>query len=1521
MPTPNPDIPNIPNTPDVGTQLSFGPARPVVLFPVRLETRFFPQADGSSELRVRVYPDKVHIDSHEPELTADELAWGQHFWEQTWRAATDEGRAKTAWQQLADRFDPPRAAWIARVLKPLNPDDRPTDPVADDRPLPTPPRFPSPAMKAESWTRAPSTRVLPNLWIVLGYKSGRLVVNSKGSAIPDVLPTGPDPSVSPTNSPVNDDQLAIDDGMKWIVDFDAAEKVGMGIRARLAQADAAAGLDFVLVMGIRDSVSGTTDWTPNLAGLFDAHHYTDGLSFVPQGTPSNNTTDAPSGFSSNDPGHEASYLAERNTPAFQPGDGSNADVLTTALGLANAGPVFANLSNATAKEQLDARHMNTALWQATWGYFLLQMLGVGVTSESPLTDDDIAWARSHFINYVRASGPLPAVRVGKQPYGILPVSSLNAWKPQAGQEGPPQGEAALRDFLIRLRDAWRRNYPEVPCLGRTDDIAKDLAEVLSMDGLSSSYQMRHLMGRQTIQHLWTFLSAQFFFTGLGMSWQPQPRGPVTILQFNAWFAKQEELTATLLQSLGVTWKPRLTKAVFSPPVATLTGPLVQAEQSPALTPNYIESLLAIRDFERIHLDTLLQPPPPRTLLYLLLRHSMLLEYTAAASRLLINRGLLQPAQRREPELVDLPLGPLMLTVWRQMATNITVQGVQDPMEVGKYLFDFMPSGEPDLGREPQLRPVSEFRASLAYLKSLNPARLEQLMTGTLDLCSHRLDAWITSFATKRLAQMRKSDPAGVLFGGYGWIMNLKPAAAQTKVTPPPGEQDPVFQSANNPGFVHTPSLTQAATVSVLRSGHLAHSGNQKPNDLLAIDLSSERVRLAAWLLDGVRQGQPLGALLGYRFERRLQEAGEAQFIPFFREVAPLVARKMESTAQPGQSVEAIAANNVVDGLVLQRKWSATTFVPGSPTAQLAELFGSLSNQIGALLVQAHGVLQAELNALGDAVDALSDALMAETVYQVVRGNPLRAASTVESIAGGETPPPELEVVRTPRTGIALTHRLVTLFSGDPQLPPEWVLSGESFRANAEPHVNAWAAKLLCNPARVRCIVEQLDASGQVLQSKELRLNELGLAPLDFIYAIEGGEGGQQAEIEQRILYTIMRKPDGFAPGSLLRINPGRKPEWAVSELGYGEFNELLRTARKVITSTRGIDADDLNPPQRSTNSGVDVVELEKRADGAEQSLRGTADDFQQRLAAPGTANLEALRELIVRSAGFGAAGAVPLSAAGDLPADRQTLVAQAGSVQKEFAGRIEQLTALATGFDAGSATIEQRRDYALARLRIVFGKAFVVLPRFTPANVDELGKALADSARVQDGDPFASITWFQRMARVREGAARLDATLNYSEALKTGEKLNLTIAQLPYEAGDRWVGLTLETGKSLPGGKLSLAVQSTAPVDVSQPLAGLLIDEWVEVVPSATETTGISFQYDQPNAAPPQTILVAVPPEVGLPWTVWSLQQVLLETLDLARVRAVDPDALDEVGHYLPALYFALNTANHTVSTDFSTIK
>src|SRR5215510_12774128 len=528
MQTPHIDIPNILITPDLATPLSFGPVRPAVLLPVRLETRFFTLPDSSSELRVRIYPDTVHIDSHEPELTAEELKWGQHFWEETWRASTDDERAKSAWRQLADRFDPPRAAWVALALKPLNPDDHPKQPLPPNAAMTPPPKFPTLTTKAEAWTRAPLTRMLPNQWIVLGYKSGKLVVNVKGKPIPDSLATGPDPT---KGDPVSPDQLAIDNAMKWMVDFDEAEQKGMGIRIKLSAQDAASGFDFLLVLGIKDSQSAPIDAAARLADLLNAHHYTDGLSFIRQGTPSNNTQDAPSGFSSNDPGHESSYTAERDAVPFQKGDGSNGDLLATAFGMANAPQVFANLPNATSKEQVDARQMNTALWQATMGYFLLQMLGVPGTGESPLTDPDIAWARSHFIDFVRASGPLPSLRIGKQPYGILPVTSLDTWRPTGAQQPLFARDMVLQTLLKGLRDIWRRNCFNVPRLGHSADtpqqsgIEKDLSEILSMDSLSSNYAVRNLMGRHYLEHLWVFLSADFYTDIWGVELGEPPPEP------------------------------------------------------------------------------------------------------------------------------------------------------------------------------------------------------------------------------------------------------------------------------------------------------------------------------------------------------------------------------------------------------------------------------------------------------------------------------------------------------------------------------------------------------------------------------------------------------------------------------------------------------------------------------------------------------------------------------------------------------------------------------------------------------------------------------------------------------------------------------------------------------------------------------------------------------------------------------------------------------------------------------------
>lgn len=179
------------------------------------------------------------------------------------------------------------------------------------------------------------------------------------------------------------------------------------------------------------------------------------------------------------------------------------------------------------------------------------------------------------------------------------------------------------------------------------------------------------------------------------------------------------------------------------------------------------------------------------------------------------------------------------------------------------------------------------------------------------------------------------------------------------------------------------------------------------------------------------------------------------------------------------------------------------------------------------------------------------------------------------------------------------------------MPPEWTSPAVSHRADAEPYLNSWGAKLLGNPSHVRCVIERIDPSTTaVLETKELRLNELHLSPLDFIYAAEGSRDAQSSEIGQRILNEVRRRPDGFAADAILRINPGRAAGWTASDLSYGEFTELLRTAQKLITGARGIDASELALPEQNQPAAVNIIELQARADQAGQALRQTQTDLQ-----------------------------------------------------------------------------------------------------------------------------------------------------------------------------------------------------------------------------------------------------------------------------------------------------------------------
>jgi hypothetical protein len=73
------------------------------------------------------------------------------------------------------------------------------------------------------------------------------------------------------------------------------------------------------------------------------------------------------------------------------------------------------------------------------------------------------------------------------------------------------------------------------------------------------------------------------------------------------------------------------------------------------------------------------------------------------------------------------------------------------------------------------------------------------------------------------------------------------------------------------------------------------------------------------------------------------------------------------------------------------------------------------------------------------------------------------------------------------------------------------------------------------------------------------------------------------------------------------------------------------------------------------------------------------------------------------------------------------------------------------------------------------------------------------------------------------------------------------------------------------------------------PLAGFLVDEWVEVVPEAAQTTGLAFNFDRPNTEAPQVLILAVPP--GPAWSWEDLVQTVFDTMQAAKRRLVVPTA------------------------------
>jgi hypothetical protein len=1347
------------------------------LFPVTLEARL-----DLGRLRVRVWPDAISTSTHDPRLTVVERDAAQQYWRAE-AAAANEDDSRAAWRALTATLGVTRAAWAAAQLTPLNRDT--LGPGVD-------PQFPDVAMEDDEAPFVPRASVLPDRWIVVGMRQGTKVLEHAGAAIPHDLAVGLDTTPSEMQGIANEEgsPIQLPPRMRWLTDFAEAVRVGMAIDVALA-ADVD-GFDELFVVGVRLTETPQHSTAVTLADLFTGHRFSRGLAFVPQNTPTNNSDAGGAGLPSGGERVEYAFDLERRPRAF-PAMAANGSVTARALGMAP--DVFASLPGSGAVDDVTrepagfepelASAMLTVLWQTNIGAFAEDFLQLGAAETNAL--------RPFAIEFVRASGPIPVIRVGRQPYGMLPVTGLSDFVTSASEGIDPMVVRLLR--AARTWFAMRRQPPVFT--GDTDDALRQLGRSI----------------------------------GLYAETTPQLASPAS----NRFERLAASLQIVTRRQIDDAWRTGPILAVGDREPQPVTARIVDEA-----TRNELAALATVGP------KALLARPVPSSVLARVARYATLLEWSRVA-RAAVDASV-DVASRRDLQTKAKSSGSdvylnVMIRAFSPLPTPPTHPGPPVVLDATRHdaepvapLQPIDPGGGSaprparDLDTEPpplQPTPVGEtavtaeehariralvgtldapraqvsgadrltaFRAALARLAEFPETQLESELFGVLDVCNHRVDAWFTSIATRRLATLRATSPEGLVIGGWGCLQDVRRHDAA----------DPRQRAE----FVHTPSLDQAAAAAVLRSAALR--ANDADSHHADVDLSSRRVRLARWILEGVRNGRSLGELLGVHFERALQGTPGETHLAALRE-------RFASRAGFG----------VLDGLRLHEEG------PGMVTEP-------------AVLVAAEG--------MADALDAVADALTAEAVYQIVKGHPEAALSTIERIARGEEPP-VLTMTESPAPGVRITHRVAVVLPAD-AAAPGWP------RAKADPLLDAWCGLMLGPASATTLVVEHGSGTSAV------PLSALGIAAIDVVMAGRG----DAAELTEHVVRAALANEAGLADP---RVRTDR---------AWRDLVGLCRALADVITRASPLGADAFEVPSALPAARDEADgDLPQRVTEAETTLVALRDAVAAGDDASGVA---------MRAAAFGIRVPHLALTGGDISTDHRA------ALRAAIEGR---LSAAASGTP---------RD----RLRALFGGDLSGVISFTPGDPAALMTATdPPPAGLLGNERAVAAAWLDATGRTHANVARLTEVFLRREA--QGRRLEpLRVAQAPFADGDRWIATSFAgAGGRPPAGRLSVVLHAPLGLAPANPLGGLLIDAWTETVPSGTRDTAMALRFNNAGTRAPQVMLLGVSPDPSRAWTVDTLIEVLRDTLAFTRMR-MQPSTLVSQSGQMPIVYLGQRPGTSKIS-------
>jgi hypothetical protein len=1556
---------------------------PFLLLPVRIETRFI-TTGNIAELWLRVYPDDIAIHTHEKTLTDQELTEGQKYWKVLFAAEKGGGQGKeedkkNAWSAMAASFGGQRSGWIALQTKPLNwSNDLNNITNSDQLDFPV-----HEITSTGAWSRAPRTNILPDRFVVMLYEGDTMVKEQSGNIIPDELFVGPDPLEADKAFVTleQEQRLVFGESFEWASNFDKAIENGMGFKITLTPQQAKGGFDKILVLGAYLSAD-ETESQQALQKLIDSHHYSPkGLSIVKQGTATNNTDLDGSGYTRNDATNNISYFVETGEPLFDELGECDGKNLADALGIEYT--TLQYISNSDATDHKECTAMNAALYPSTFGYYFDTMMRPVL--DEPSQDK----LRDFFVQHISGRGPLPAIRVGDQPYGVLLTSDFKKWKwARQEQDFDTAFLNGLYKTISRYRSIWETLLQDIMYIGKPGtNHSEVLMNILGLQPSSVAFYQRIAYSTDDLINRDGFKYGQRYYNDFKDSLDSKN----IVLNFLSTLGYDVSIVD------GKLTVPQLLRLVYQYGHSTLDAsnliddtPLSETGGITEYVPgkNYIDWLLETVSIATLEKQDLVSTSgkAPTSLLYMQLRRSLLLELNKASVKWFAKHNIELDQVMKPANFHNIRSGG-DLTKWEVMKAKIAV-AVPDHPKKEKTVAEYLLTNGTN---EQEVAFLNEMKKGMELLAKKSTASLERCFTEHLDTCSYRLDAWETGLFDQRLKKQRQQKNAdgqqqrkkGIYIGAYGWVENIRPDSRRAVVQGSipeslrPANNEPLYEYDDNGGFVHAPSINHATAAAVLRNGYITHATAEEPGTM-AVNLSSERVRRAMFVLDGIRNGQTLEALLGYQFERGLHDKGSSNpalkklnaYIYDFRNAFPV---ELHQVQQQGSNVvnETIPANNVVNGVRLSE-------ASGFPYGATGGVTAATNDEILAI--------EDEKDKLDDTLDAIKDLMLSESVYQMVQGNFDRSGAVMNALKDAHIPP-EMEVVNTPRSSqFSFTNRVTIQFEelepADATYNP-WPAVAMTPRAMMEPGLNKWLMKILGEPQQLVCLASHID-SGNVEELEEITVDQLQLQPIDLVY-IAGGvfntgtaQNGKEnktamSELESRITYRY-RELKSLTEETRVNIQ-FLKPGNIVGKRALGSILPLLQMLKSLITDSRALQAEDFNATTDKDNpnpKGIEHQELVGRIQHAQVSFLNVKNDLN---AIPielidtvggvsGNITLQQFFEVLDNNHknidtvkfNFSSASAVlvkdalaAISAYG-IPdtfpqvfsidaKNKLVLLEQVANTMRHLVTRYEAADKLITDALLPVNTIDKKVASLVEAGKLFFGHVFNIMPLFSYTNVTDIqlsandGTQLLKYAKDTLKMDLVADEWMQNVSYVRPKLSKWESIRTIYESLTVeapDSVLELFPVQLPYRKKDSWLAVEFpaknedDSPFDITHDTLCVTVHGEGNVFTANKQGGLLIDDWTEMIPVKDEITGISFNYDQPNATPPQTLLLAVPAIEKGNWDWDGLVGILNDTLLRAKLRAVEPDLLNkldkpEASVLLPALLANFSTFDLDIALDYRT--